>query len=265
MIDINGVSVICGGRAILEDVSLRVDNGVCCAIIGPNGSGKSTLLAILSGYLWPTVGSVTIAGKVFGKVSLDEVRKMIGLIEPSRMPKFDEEMTVRELVATGLFGSVMLPIDAEINPNQWKCVDAEIESVDLARHVDGMCGTLSTGERMKALIARAMVSQAKLLLLDEPTVGLDIGARAVCMNTLDDLLSRPGSPTVVIVSHHLDELPRNVDQIVLMKDGTVFDSGCAEDMLTTEKLSRLYDCDIFVFRRDGRYAASIGLDKKRGD
>ncbi|MCU0914719.1 MAG: cobalamin/Fe3+-siderophore ABC transporter ATP-binding protein, partial [Planctomycetes bacterium] len=99
--------------------------------------------------------------------------------------------------------------------------------------------------------------QPQLLLLDEPTAGLDMGARAVCMGALDRLLERPGHPTVVMISHHLDELPRSVNQVVLLKQGGVFGVGPPEDMLTSDRLSRLMDCRIEVFRRNGRYVAGV--------
>lgn len=260
MIEITDVDVIHAGRTILRDVSLRVDRGRCCAVVGPNGSGKSTLLSVLAGYTWPTRGQVKIAEHTFGRVDLAQVRRQIGLIEPSRMPGFNEHMPLRELVATGLFGSIVLPIGAEIRPEQWRQVDAEIKALGLAGREMDIFGDLSTGEQMKALIARAVVSGASVLLLDEPTVGLDIGARAAFMKNLEDLLGRPQGPTVVIVSHHLDELPRNVDVVVLMKDGCIYDMGRPDVTLTSEKLSGLYDCNVHVFRRDGRYAASSGVD-----
>ena len=105
-VNLENVSVVRWGRPILTNISVQVAAGSCCAILGPNGSGKSTLLAILSGYLWPSSGSVSIGGQVFGKVDLAEIRSTIGLIEPSRSPAFDPDMSVREVVATGLFGTI---------------------------------------------------------------------------------------------------------------------------------------------------------------
>ena len=256
MIEIENVSVVCDGQAILEDISFNLVGGECLAIIGPNGSGKSTLLALLSGYLWPSTGSVTVAGQVFGKTNLGKLRQSIGLIEPSRMPSFDERMVVREMVATGLFGSLMLPIDCEIGIRDWARVDNEINAVGLNKHAKDSFGLLSTGEKMKAYIARAMVSGPELLLLDEPTVGLDIGARAMFMESLENTMKRYPRPTIVIVSHHLDELPRDVDKVMLMKDGMVFEFGRPEEILTSQKLSVLFDCKVNVFEKDGRYAAS---------
>ena len=229
-------------------------------MLGPNGAGKSTLVSVLSGYMWPSSGQVSIGGQVFGRVDLARVRRGIGLIEPSRSPAFDEQMRVREVVATGLFGTIRLPLRQEVRPAQWRRVEAEMESLGLGGMQDSVFAQLSTGEQMKALLARAMVAEAGLLLLDEPTAGLDMGARAACVAALERLLNRPRHPTVIIISHHLDELPCLVDQVILLKQGLVFAAGAADEVLTSDRLSSLFDCRIEVFKNDGRYVASVRLD-----
>lgn len=251
------VSVVRRGQPILRDISLHVAAGSCCAILGPNGSGKSALVAVLSGYLWPSSGTVTVNGGTFGQVNLAEVRRTIGLIEPSRAPKFDAQMSLREVAATGLFGTIMLPLNRDVTPRQWRRVDAELATVGLSEIADRACGDLSSGEQMKTLLARATVSDAKILLLDEPTVGLDMGSRAACIGVLDRLLERRDPPTVVIVSHHLDELPRAVGQVVLLKGGRVVNQGPPDDLLTSASLSELFDCRVEVFKNDGRFVAGV--------
>jgi len=259
-IDLRNVSVIRGGQPILTDIQLHVSPGRCCAILGPNGSGKSTLLSVLSGYTWPTCGTVSIGGQVFGRVDLGRVRRRIGLIEPSRSPAFDARLRVRDVVATGLFGTVRLPPHEEIPAEVWQRVEAEIELLGLTQLQDYPFTRLSTGEQMKTLLARAMVAETRLLLLDEPTAGLDMGARAGCVGILERLLARDRHPTVVIVSHHLDELPRSIDQVVVLKDGRVIGDGPPEEMLTSQRLSRLFDCHIDVLRNNGRYIAGVSDD-----
>jgi iron complex transport system ATP-binding protein len=207
--------------------------------------------------MWPSSGSVSIGGQVFGKVDLAEIRSTIGLIEPSRSPAFDLHMSIRDVVATGLFGTVRLPIHRDISSAQWRCVEEEMELFGLGELHDSAFAQLSTGEQMKVLLARALVGRAGLLLLDEPTAGLDMGARAACIGVLERLLNRRSHPTVVIVTHHLDELPGCVDQVVLLKEGGVLAEGPAEQVLTSEKLSRLFDCRVEVFRGNGRYIAGV--------
>jgi iron complex transport system ATP-binding protein len=256
-IELQNVSVVRRGHAILADVSLDAAPGTCCAILGPNGSGKSTLLAVLSGYVWPTSGTVSIGGQAFGKVELARIRQTIGLIEPSRSPAFDGRMSVRGVVATGLFGTIRLSPHEEVPAQAWERIDEELESFRLAELRDSPFAQLSTGEQMKALLARAMVAEAGLLLLDEPTAGLDMGARAACVGILERLLGRDHHPTVVIVSHHLDDLPRLMDQVVGLKDGRVFGAGPPDAMLTSERLSRLFDCRVEVLKSDGRCVAAV--------
>lgn len=256
-VSLGGVSAVRQGQVILDDISLTVPAGTCCAILGPNGSGKSALVAVLSGYLWPSTGTVTVNGATFGRVDLAAVRRRIGLIEPSRAPKFDPQMPVREVAATGLFGTIMLPLREEVEPEQWRRVDEELAAVGLDAIADRAYGDLSSGEQMKTLLARALVSDASVLLLDEPTVGLDMGSRAACIAVLDRLLERRDPPTLVIVSHHLDELPRAVDKVVLLKDGKVEDQGPPDKLLTSASLSRLFDCRVEVFKNDGRFVASV--------
>jgi len=256
-IHLENVTVIRWGHPILSDVSLRVAPGSCCAVLGPNGSGKSTLLAVLSGYLWPTRGTVRIGTQVYGQVDLTDVRRTIGLIAPSRRPAFDERMRVHDVVATGLFGTIRLPFHEEIGAEARARIEDEIKSFGLGGLADDAFSQLSTGEQMKVLLARAMIGAPQLLLLDEPTAGLDMGARAACIGALDRLLRRADHPTVVMISHHLDELPRAVDQIVLLKQGRVFGDGAPPAVLTSENLSRLLDCRVSVFRSDGRYVASV--------
>lgn len=260
MVELKNVSLLRNGTVILNDLSMRVEAGQCCAVIGPNGSGKSTLLAVLAGYAWPTTGTVHVAGFEFGRVDLSAVRRKIGLIEPSRMPRFNERMTVRDMVATGLFGTVALPLSIRPEQQQWQRVHAAIAETGLGGRENDRFAILSTGERMKVLIARAIVAGPSILMLDEPTVGLDMGSRAAFMNSLDRLAGRSDRPTVLIVSHHLDELPRNVDRVLLMKGGSIFDCGPPQHVLTSDKLSDLFNCRVHVFQRDGTFAAVAAKD-----
>jgi iron complex transport system ATP-binding protein len=256
-IELRGVSVFRSGHCILEDLNLSVQKQTCCAVIGPNGAGKSALISVLSGYAWTTTGQVRINGHVFGQVSLERVRRGIGLIEQSRSPEFAPLMTVRNLVATGLFGTICLPPGRDITEVQWGRVDAEVKRLGLTGFEDNPFGRLSTGEQMKALIARAMLSDPELLLLDEPSVGLDIGARAKLVEHIDRLLHRAQPPTILIVTHHLDELPVGVDQVVLLKEGRIFAQGRPEHVLTSERMSDLFACRIHVMRDRGRFVASV--------
>jgi iron complex transport system ATP-binding protein len=260
-LSLRGVGFARQGRQILSDVDLDVKRGSCCAIMGPNGSGKSTLIAIISGYLWPTSGQVSVFGKTYGKVDLRTMRRGIGLIETSRAPSFPDYMNVREIVATGLFGLLMLPIDGELSPAQWRKVDAEMAALGIGDFAAGSLAELSSGEQAKVLIARAMVASPRLVVLDEPTAGLDIRARAQVVGTLDGLRRRSKPPTVVIVSHHLDELPHKVDHVVLMMEGKIASAGKPARVLTSGNLSCVFGCRVSLVKKDGRYMAAVRISK----
>jgi iron complex transport system ATP-binding protein len=244
------------GRNILSAVSFDVVKGTCCAIMGPNGSGKSTLAAIISGYTWPSSGEVRLLGKTFGRVDMRTMRSSIGLIETSRGPSFPEYMNVREIVATGLFGVLMLP-DDELLAGQWRKVDREMKTLGIRDLAGKPLAELSSGEQTKVLIARALVARPRLLVLDEPTSGLDMRARAQVVRTLDEVRKRSNPPTIIIVSHHLDELPHRVDKVLLLEDGRVAAFGRPADVLTSGNLSRVFDCRIRVVRHSGRFVAAV--------
>jgi iron complex transport system ATP-binding protein len=151
----------------------------------------------------------------------------------------------------------MLPIGSDLTRRQRDRVDSEIRAMGLDALGRHAFGRLSTGEQMKTLLARAMVGDVRILLLDEPTAGLDMGMRAACVAALERLSDRPAPPTVILISHHLDELPRSVSQVVLLKQGSVFDAGRPEQVLTSERLSRLFDCRVTVMVSHGRFVASV--------
>jgi iron complex transport system ATP-binding protein len=254
---LTGVTVQLGGRMVLENVCWQVRSGSCAAVIGPNGSGKSTLAAIVSGYLWPQRGRVEVLGQLYGHADLQAVRRDIGLIEPSRMPEFRQGLSAREVVATGLFGTLLLPWAEPVTAEQWVRVDAELASLGIGELAGRGFRELSSGEQMKVLIGRALVSGPRLLILDEPTAGLDLASRAAVIAVLDRLHLRAQRPTMIVISHHLEELPTGVEEVLLLRSGRVFASGAAEEILTSQGLSELFDCPVKVGRTNGHYHAVV--------
>ena len=257
VISLKNVCVARGKSRILSDINFSVRPSQCCAVIGGNGSGKSTLIAVLSGYIWPGRGEVRVLGRRYGQVDLAQVREQVGLIESSRVPAVDDRLSVRETVATGLWGTLVLPCHKEITDEDWLKVDAEVTSMGLEGLSGARLGQLSTGERMKALIARALLSQPKLLMLDEPTAGLDMGARTGVVAALEKKLRSDAGLACVIVSHHLNEIPYPLDKVVLLKSGRIIAQGEPGVVLTSENLSRTFDCQVDVARSNGRYLATV--------
>jgi iron complex transport system ATP-binding protein len=175
------------------------------------------------------------------------------------MPHFDETMPIRDVVATGLFGTVMLPPNRKISKQQWQKVDNQISFFKLEEQKNIAIATVSTGEQTKALIARAMVSQPKMLILDEPTSGLDMSNRAVVIEMLNKLRNTKSSPAIVIISHRLDELPQSLDEAVLLKKGKIIRQGSPQDVFTSANLSETFDCEVEVLRKNGSYLASVKI------
>ncbi|WP_067476510.1 ABC transporter ATP-binding protein [Actinomadura hibisca] len=243
-------------RALLDQVSLTVLTGEHWALIGPNGAGKSTLLSLLGAYAHPTRGTVEILGHRMGRVNVQELRTRIGQVNP-RHP-LESARTVREIVLTGATGTI------ELVP-RWTPADHELRRADelvallgLTARADARWPHLSQGERGRALIARALMPDPPLLLLDEPATGLDVAARERLLAALDQLRGQRPDLTTVLVTHHLEELPTSTSHALLLRDGRVLASGAADLVLTTELVSACFDHPITITRGNGRWAATAG-------
>jgi iron complex transport system ATP-binding protein len=255
-IELRNVGVRRGERWILRDINWTVRAGSCAAILGPNGSGKSTLARILCGYIWPTAGEVRVAGQRFGETDLNDLRHDIRLVQSAGPYDVDGELTAREAVLTGLFGTIGL---FDVVP-QHEIVHADnlIAAVGLSNVSDHRYSTLSSGERVRALIARALIVRPKLLLLDEPTAGLDLLAREQVLATVQSLLSNHDhSPTVIMITHHVEELGPVTSDVLLLADGRIAAEGPPARVLQAEVLSRAYRCPLRVVKEDSRYYVRV--------
>src|SRR3954454_1389681 len=189
-IDLADVSLRRGDTWILRHIDWRVPQGSCAAILGPNGSGKSSLTRILACHYWPTEGESSVLGSTFGDASLLDLRKSIRLGQPAGPYDIDAELTARQVVLTGFFGT--LGLYDEANGAMQAEVERLLAQVGLAHVADHVYATLSSGERVRNLIARALVREPRLLLLDEPTSGLDLLAREQVLATVQALFEGGG-------------------------------------------------------------------------
>ncbi|AGA26843.1 ABC-type molybdenum transport system, ATPase component/photorepair protein PhrA [Singulisphaera acidiphila DSM 18658] len=251
-----GVGVQKEDRWILKDVDWTVPTGACVAILGPNGSGKSSLARVISGYLWPTEGEVSVLGEVFGSVNLHELRESLRLVQPIGQAEPAPEMTALQVALTGAFGTVGLYSEP---PGELRAEAERLLGVVGLRSVMGHpYRTLSNGERIRCLIARALVRKPRLLLLDEPTAGLDLLAREQVLATIESLFrSGDERPTVVLITHHLEELPPAVSRVMVLDEGKVAAEGTPEEVLTSELLSAVYRCPLDVVQSNGRYYSRV--------
>jgi len=258
---LQGVCFRRGERRILSDISWTVAPGEVAAILGANGCGKSTLLRIISGYLWPQQGSVTFLGQRFGEVALAPLRARVGIVEATTVYPFDETMTARDVVVSGYYSSLTL---GYVRPRaeQFRHAEQLLDQVGLGTHVGQGYFTLSTGERLRTLLARALVRKPELLLLDEPTAGLDLPAREAILATLSRLhreSDKAGqAPAMVTITHHLEELlPQTSNVLLLSRAGTALATGRPEEVLTDAHLTAAYGVKIHVGRQNGRYHAHV--------
>lgn len=255
-IDLRGVGMRRGQRWILRDINWTVPDGACAAILGPNGSGKSTLARILACHVWPSAGEVSILGSQFGNADLPETRRGIRLLQPAGPYDIDVELTAREVVCTGFFGTLAL-YDL-VTPAMEQEALRVLTQVGMARLHDHAYATLSSGERVRALLARALVQRPRLLLLDEPTAGLDLLAREQMLAALQDLFDAEAHPpAVVLITHHVEELPPATSRVLLLCDGQAAAAGAPADVLTEANLSRVYRCPVQVRRTGGRFYLEV--------
>lgn len=242
-----------GEQTILDSISFAVHPGEHWALIGPNGAGKSTILAFCGALTHPTSGTVDVLGHRLGRVELQALRRSIGHVNP-RHP-LTSPLTLREVVLTGLTGSIETPLRWRPTAAQLHRPDALIDQVGLGRKREARWPNLSQGERGRALIARALVCGPDLLLLDEPTTGLDVAAREQLLATIDALEDTHPELASIVVTHHLEELPSSTTHAVLLKLGRVVSAGVAGDVLTTANVSSAFDYPIRVGQQNGRWFA----------
>jgi iron complex transport system ATP-binding protein len=251
-IEVAGVSVVRGTRNILRGIDWSVPSGVCAAILGPNGSGKSTLVRVIMGQMWPTRGHVRVLGQPFGETDLHELRKSIRLVQASSTVEFDPEETTLGVVLTGFFGTFGL-FNAT-TPAMQRRAKALIRQVGLHKQMQQRYQTLSSGERMRCLIARALVVCPRLLILDEPTAGLDLLAREQVLGTLHQLFTKQSNPpTILMITHHVEELLPETSEVLVLENGRGAASGTPAKVLTSKLLSEVYDCPVNVTRSGRRY------------
>jgi iron complex transport system ATP-binding protein len=241
------------GKQILHGVSCTVREGEHWALLGPNGAGKSTVLSFCGAVTFPTSGTVCVLGEQMGHVELQALRRSIGHVNP-RHP-LRSPLTVRDVVLTGIAGTIEIPLRWRPDAADLERVSELIGTLGLAGKADARWPTLSQGERGRALIARALVARPRLLLLDEPSSGLDVAAREQLLETLDLLdHAHPGIASV-LVTHHLEELPTTTTHALLLSHGQVVAAGPAVETVTTEHVSAAFEHPIAVGYHDGRWAA----------
>jgi iron complex transport system ATP-binding protein len=240
------------GPVILNDVSLHVYPGQHWALLGPNGSGKSTLLSIAGAVRHPSRGKARVLGGELGKVSLWDLREHIGVVDPAH--KLIDWLTVEDVVLTGSSGTVQPLWDRYDNTDRERARGL-LTLLGCLTLADREISSCSQGERQRVRIARALMPDPPLLLLDEPATGLDLPAREALIAALGALAVAKPALATVLVSHHLEELPPTTSHALLLREGHVIAQGPIDKTLTSEHVSECFGFDVRVHREDGRWAA----------
>jgi iron complex transport system ATP-binding protein len=239
-------------KRIIDDVSWEVRAGEHWVVLGPNGAGKTTTLSLVGADRHPSEGDVVILGETFGRTDMRQLRGRIGRVDPAL--RMLEWLTGQEAVLTGLRNTIS-PRWEDWGKEEYARARESLELVGSGEFAEREIGTLSHGERQRVRIARALIANPELLLLDEPATGLDFPAREALLGSLDALAElRPDLPTIM-VSHHLEDLPTSVTHVLLMRQGEVLAAGDAREMLTSELITECYGFPIDVHEFDGRWAA----------
>lgn len=247
-------------KTILQDINWQVNKGEHWALLGLNGAGKTTLLNMVNGYIWPTTGEVSIIGEKFGKTDIREMRKAIGWVSSSLEERLNGRHLTEDIVVSGKFASFNLYEEPQAEDYE----RAKQLFISLGcEHVIGQTyEKCSHGEKQKVLIARGLMPAPKLLILDEPTNGLDFIAREELLASLEKLAKEADAPTIIFVTHHIEEVIPVFSHTLLLKDGTVFAKGKSEDILTDDNLSKLFNQPIQVEWRSNRAWMTLAEIKK---
>ena len=253
------VSVVRNGRALLDDISWEVGRGERWAVLGPNGSGKTTLLRVVGSSLWPTRGAVELLGERLGHVDMRQLRTRIAVVSASVARSLRPEIPALDVVLTGRFAALETWWNryTEHDRNEARSLldGAGFEDAGLAERPFGL---LSEGERQQVLLARALMASPELLLLDEPAAGLDLGARERLLDRLTSLAGDPAVPPLVLVTHHLEEIPAGIGHVALLREGSLIAAGEIGRTLTSGTVSAVFGVDVVVGERDGRWWVRSG-------
>lgn len=248
-----------GTTAILQGVNCTLTEGKCTALLGPNGSGKTTLTRVITGHIMLTRGHVQVLGETIGRTDIRALRRHIGIVNPTvdgnaahtSGSVVDAGLSTRDAIVTGFFATVGL-YDTPSN-EQRRRADELLDEVGLADRRNLRFGLLSSGEQRRCLIARALVHMPSLLILDEPTAGLDLSGRERVLATIESILVGPEPPTVLMITHHVEELSPSTHHVILLKDGRISSAGPPQKVITPESLSETFGCKVFVKRQNGRF------------
>ena len=242
------------GHWILDGIRWTVRAGERWAIVGPNGSGKTTLLRVAATYLWPSRGTVDVLGARIGTIDARELRRRIGFVSAALAAEIDGGLVAADVVLSARQAALAPWWAAYTGDDEARAADA-LDRLGLSGLGRRTFGTLSSGERQRVLIARTLMTEPELVLLDEPAAGLDLGAREALVARIGALAADPSLGAIALVTHHVEEIPAGFGHALVLADGRVVAAGPIRSTLTGPVLSRAYGLALRVDSSDGRFSA----------
>jgi iron complex transport system ATP-binding protein len=248
------VSFVRDDRTILADLDWTVTDGERWLVLGANGSGKTTLLRIASLYEHPSTGTVDVLGERLGRTDVRVLRRRIGFVSAAMAAQLRQELSALDVVMTAKYAALepwWHSYDAQDRATALTCLDR----MGVGRYAERTVGSLSSGEQQRVLLARSLMNEPGLLLLDEPAARLDLAGREQLITALASLVADAAAPPIVIVTHHVDEVPPGMTHALLLRDGEVVARGPIDRALTARTLSDCFGLELTLERRDGRLSA----------
>ena len=249
---LRGVTVRREGVPVLDGIDWHVERSERWVVLGPNGSGKTTMLQVAGARLWPTSGRVEVLGSELGRVDVRTLRPRVALVSGAVTRQLRADVTAREVVASGRYGALETWWHT-YSAGDWEKADELLAQGGVGGIADRSFGVISEGERQQVLLARALMSDPELVLLDEPFAGLDLGARERLLVRLRALASDADSPPVVLVTHHCEEIPPGFTHGGLMRAGRLIASGPLAEVITSQHVSDCFDVAVAGGCSDGRW------------
>ncbi|HEX9260018.1 MAG TPA: ABC transporter ATP-binding protein [Acidimicrobiales bacterium] len=253
-LSMRGVRLVRDGRAILDGIDWDVAAHERWVLLGRNGSGKTSLVRIASLYLHPSQGELRVLGELLGRTDVRTLRKRVALASSAMAQQLRPELTAADVVMTAK-NAALEPWWHRYDDTDRARATTLLERLHVGHLATRPVGTLSSGEQQRVLLARTLMSEPGLVLLDEPTAGLDLGGREELVATLTALASDPGSPATILVTHHVDEIPPGFTHVLMLREGKVLAAGPIETTLTAANLSACFGLPLALERRGGRWGA----------
>jgi iron complex transport system ATP-binding protein len=255
VLSVTNVTFVRGARRILKGINWRVGQGQHWCVLGPNGCGKTSLINLITGYDSATEGEIKVGGDQFGRTDWREVRKRVGLVTNTLTTYLEAGEPVLHVIASGR--------DAKLNlwqapPAQWRRQAAGLlKAVGCEYLKKSVWGVLSQGEKQKVLICRALMARFQVLILDEPCAGLDPVAREHFLAWMGELATWPEAPSLVMVTHHVEEILPCISHVLMLRDGTVFASGEKNKVMSSAALTAIYGSKVKLGNSGGRYTLRV--------